>query len=74
MHMSYHGTRYAVGVILSHGSTGGLSNFVEISQIVIVDSDLNFIVKLLNSWYYEHLRGVCFGALWGGDTVEHTAT
>lgn len=55
--LSYHGTRYAVGMILPHGSTGGLPNFVEISQIVIVGSDLNFIVKLLNSWYYEHFRG-----------------
>lgn len=55
--LSYHGTRYAVGMILPHGSTGGLPDFVEISQIVIVGSDLNFIVKLLNSWYYEHFRG-----------------
>lgn len=45
-------------MILPHGSTGGLPDFVEISQIVTVGSDLNFIVKLLNSWYYEHFRGV----------------
>lgn len=34
-----------------------LPDFVEISQIGIVGSDLNFIVKLFNSWYYEHFRG-----------------
>ncbi len=44
-------------MILPYGSTGSLPNFVEISQIVIVGSDLNFIVKLFNSWYYEHFRG-----------------
>lgn len=55
--LSYHGTRYAVGMILPHGSTSGLPDFVEISQIVIVGSDLNFIVKVLNCWYYEHFRG-----------------
>lgn len=55
--VSFHGTKYAVGMILPYGSTGGLPDFVEISQIVIVGSDLNFIVKLLNSWYYEHFRG-----------------
>lgn len=44
-------------MVLPHGSTGGLPDFVEISQIVIVGSDLNFIVKLFNSWYYEHVRG-----------------
>lgn len=54
--LSYYGTRYAVGMFLPYGSTGGLPNFVEISQIVIVGSDLNFIVKLLNSWYDEHFR------------------
>ena len=37
-------------------TTGGLPDFVEILQIVIVDSNLSFIVKLLNSWYDEHFR------------------
>lgn len=35
---------------------GSLPNFVEISQIGIVDINLNFIVKLLNSWYDEHFK------------------
>lgn len=55
--MSYCGTRYAVLMILPHGSTGGLPDFVEISQIAIIGSDPNFIVKLLNSCYYDHFRG-----------------
>lgn len=55
--VSYHGTKYAIGMILPYGSTSGLPDFVEISQIVIVGSDLNFIVMLLNGWYHEHFRG-----------------
>lgn len=52
----HHGTKYAAGMVLPNGSTGGLPDFVEISQIVIEDSSLSFIVKLLNSWYDEHFR------------------
>lgn len=52
----HHGTKYAAGMVLPYGSAGGLPNFVEISQIVIVDSSLTFIVKVLNSWYVEHFR------------------
>lgn len=52
----HHGTKYAAGMVLPYGSTGGLPDFVEISQIVIVDNNLSFIVKFLNSWYDEHFR------------------
>lgn len=47
----HHKTKYAAGIVLPYGSTCGLPDFVEISQIVIVDSSLSFTVKLLNSWY-----------------------
>ena len=51
-----HGTKYAAGMVLPHGSTGGLTDFVMISQIVVVDDSVSFIVKMLNSWYDEHFR------------------
>ncbi len=51
-----HGTKYAAGMVLPHGSTGGLPDFVMISQIVVVDDSVSFIVKMLNSWYDEHFR------------------
>lgn len=50
-----HVTKYA-GMVLPHGSTGGLTDFVMISQIVVVDDSVSFIVKMLNSWYDEHFR------------------
>lgn len=52
----HHGTKYASGMILPYGSTAGLPDFVEISQIVVQDSGLSFIVKSLTSWYDEHFR------------------
>ena len=51
-----HGTKYAAGMVLPYGSTGGIPDFVMISQIVIVDGSVSFIVKMLNSWYDEHFR------------------
>lgn len=43
-------------MVFPYGSTGGLHDFVEISQIVVVEDNLSFIVRLLNSWYDEHFR------------------
>ncbi|KAJ4938637.1 hypothetical protein JOQ06_003247 [Pogonophryne albipinna] len=54
--ITYYGTRYTVGMILCYGSTGGLTDFVEIIQIAILDNCVHFIVKLLAAWYEEHLR------------------
>ena len=54
--VTYYGTRYSVGMILTHGSTGGLPDFAEIIQIAILDSCVHFIVKLLAAWYEDHLR------------------
>ncbi|KAJ4927571.1 hypothetical protein JOQ06_015296 [Pogonophryne albipinna] len=45
--ITYYGTRYTVGMILCYGSTGGLTDFVEIIQIAILDNCVHFIVKLL---------------------------
>lgn len=42
-------------MILGHGSTGGLPDFVELIQIAVVNGKVGFIVKCLNAWYIEHL-------------------
>ena len=52
----YCGTSYSIGMILANGSTGGLPDFGELIQIVVVSGKLAFIVKCLNGWYMEHLR------------------
>ena len=50
------GTSCSAGMILAHGTTGGLPDFVELIQIVVVNGKTGFIVKCLNAWYIEHLR------------------
>ncbi len=48
------GTSYSTGMILAHGSTGGLPDFVVLVQIAVVNGKVGFIVKCLNAWYTEH--------------------
>ncbi len=50
------GTDYCVGMLLPFGSTGGLPNFGEILQIIIVHESPVFVLRLLSGWYHEHLR------------------
>lgn len=50
----HHGTKYAAGMVLPYGSTGGQPDFVQISQIAIVDDNLSFIVKLFKGCYDGH--------------------
>lgn len=54
--VAYNGLNYKSGMILIHGSHGGLPEFSEIIQMVILKDKLNFIVKKLNGWYMEHYR------------------
>lgn len=54
--VTYYGTRYSAGMIIPYGSTGGLPDFVEIIQIVILENNLYFIVRKLSAWYLEHFR------------------
>lgn len=51
-------TDYCVGMLLPFGSTGGLSDFGEIVQIIIVHESPVFVLKLLSGWYHEHLRSI----------------
>lgn len=46
------------GMIIVHGSTGGLPVFGEIVQICVVQQNLCFIAKRLCGWYREHFRAV----------------
>ncbi|CAL9695899.1 unnamed protein product [Knipowitschia caucasica] len=50
------GTDYNVGMLLPFGSTGGLPDFGEIQQIIVVKETPVFVLKLLSGWYCEHLR------------------
>ena len=67
-----HGTKYAAGMVLPYGSTGGISDFVMISQIVIVDGSVSFIVKMLNSWYDEHFRAFMLDHSWKMTLVQQS--
>lgn len=49
-------TDYNVGMLLPFGSTGGLPDFGEILQIIIVHETPVFVLKLLSGWYCEHMR------------------
>ena len=57
------GTSYSTGMILAHGSTGCLPDFVELIQIAVVNGKVGFIVKCLNAWHIEHLRSFELGSL-----------
>ena len=48
------GTDYSVGMLLPFGSTGGLPDFGEILQLIIVHESPVFALKLLSWWYHEH--------------------
>lgn len=50
------GINYRNGMIIAHGSVGGLPHFAEIVQMCVLKDRLAFIVKKLNSWYREHYR------------------
>ncbi|XP_037401910.1 uncharacterized protein LOC119265406 isoform X2 [Pygocentrus nattereri] len=50
------GTSYCVGMLLPFGSTGGLPDFGEILQIIILHESPVFVLRLLGGWYHEHLR------------------
>lgn len=43
---------------MANGSTGGLADFGELIQIVVVKGTLIFIVKCLSAWSVEQLRNL----------------
>lgn len=50
------GIDYKKGMIVVHGSCGGLSEFSEIIQLCILKGDLSLIVKKFSAWYWEYYR------------------
>ena len=42
--------------MLPFGSTGGLPDFEEIQQMIIVHASPVLVLKLLSGWYCEYLR------------------
>lgn len=48
------GINYRTGMVVAHGSEGGLPEFGEIHQIWILHQRLFFVLKLLCGWYSEH--------------------
>lgn len=54
--VSSNGLNYRNGMIVAHGSTGGLPEFAEILQMCIVKDQLSFIVRVLCAWYRDHFR------------------
>ncbi|XP_049330682.1 uncharacterized protein LOC111195788 isoform X1 [Astyanax mexicanus] len=56
--VEFQGTSYGIGMMLVYRSTGGLPDFAEILQIIVVQDSLVFVVKLHSAWYFEHFR--CF--------------
>ena len=67
----HNGTKYAARMVLPCGSVGGLPDFVEVSQIVLVDDSLSSIVKMLNSWYDEHFGAFMLDHSWKIILVHH---
>lgn len=58
------GTNYKPGMLLCHGFTADLPDFCEVLQFILVCNELVFVVRLLSTWYNEHLRSY---------ELEHTA-
>ena len=53
---SVNGVTYKDGMIVACGSTGGLPDFAEVVQMVVVEGSLSFIVKEFGAWCREHFR------------------
>lgn len=54
--VTLNGNNYKKGMIVVHGTCGGLPEFSEIIQLCIFKDQLSLIIKKLGSWYREHYR------------------
>ncbi|KAL7877515.1 hypothetical protein SRHO_G00041580 [Serrasalmus rhombeus] len=50
------GIAYSNGMIVAHGSVGGMPEFAEIIQMCVMNETLFLIVKGMCGWYNEHYR------------------
>lgn len=67
-----HGVKYCEDMIVSVGSCSGLPEFRQITHIVVINTEIMLVCRILSSWYIEHLRSyeLCFGGA-GCLTVTH---
>lgn len=50
------GMNYAADMVVSVGSCGGLPEFRQIKQVLVINADIVFLCKSMIAWYHEHLR------------------
>ncbi|KAK2848117.1 hypothetical protein Q7C36_009799 [Tachysurus vachellii] len=50
------GIKYSANMVISFGSCSGLPDFKQIAKIVVINTDIIFVSRLMTSWYNEHLR------------------
>ncbi len=56
MSVSVDGINYATDMVVSVGSCGGLPEFRQIKQMLVLNEDIVFLCKPMIAWYHEHLR------------------
>ena len=66
-----HGVKYTADMIISVGCCSGLPEFQQITHIVVINTEILLVCRLLTSWYVEHLRAyeLCFS---GGGSLNVT--
>jgi len=50
-----HGFKYSADMIISVGGCSVLAEFRQITHIVVINTKVLLVCKLLSSWYMEHL-------------------
>lgn len=50
------GIKYSADMVISVGTCAGLPDFRQIAKIVVINTDIAFVCRLMTSWYDEHLR------------------
>lgn len=67
-----HGFKYCADMTVSVGSCSGLPEFRQITHIVVINTEILLVCRILSSWYIGHLRSyeLCFGGV-GCLTVTH---
>lgn len=48
--------KYSADMVASVGSCSGLPDFRMITKIVVINTNIVFVCRLMTAWYDEHLR------------------
>ncbi|KAL3986654.1 KRAB domain-containing zinc finger protein [Sarotherodon galilaeus] len=51
-----HGIKYSADMVISVGSCSGLPDFRQITKIVVINTEILFVCRLMTSRYHEHFR------------------